>query len=214
MDNTKVKWAIEGALLVVIVLLGYFTYESINKPIEYEKQFNKRSAAVVNRLKMIRDAEVAYKSIHEKYTGSFDTLIDFVKNGHLKMLRMEGSLTDSMLQAGMTEKEALKLGIIKRDTVYLAVKDSICKNLNPDSLRFVPLAPGNPQFELGSTVLTSSSGLAIPVFEAKVHNNVYIEDLDHQECVNKNNLAKQLDRYAGLKVGSLEEANNNAGNWE
>lgn len=206
------KKAIQFGLLFVILLLGYLIYNSINEPIEYEQQFNKRNTAVVNRLKLIRDAEVAYKSIHDKYTGSFDTLIDFVKNGQLKMLRMEGSLTDSMLQAGMTEKDALSAGIIKRDTVYLAVKDSICRNLNPDSLRRVPYC--NAEFELGSTVLTSSSGLAIPVFEAKVLNKVYLKGLDEQQRINKDNLAKQLDRYPGLKVGSLEEANNNAGNWE
>lgn len=206
------KKVIEIVLLAVIVCLGYFIYNSINEPIEYEKQYNKRTTAVVNRLKLIRDAQVAYKTIHNKYTGSFDTLIDFVKNGQLKMLRMEGSLNDSLLAAGMTEREAIKQGIIKRDTVYIAVKDSICKNINPDSLRYVPYA--DAQFEMGATILTTNSNLQIPVFEAKVANKVYLKGLDEQERINKDNLAKKLDRYPGLKVGSLEEANNNAGNWE
>lgn len=83
------KKVIQIVLLAVIVCLGYLVYTSINEPIEYEKQYNKRYSAVVNRLKLIRDAQVAYKSINNKYTGSFDTLIDFVKNGQLKMLRME-----------------------------------------------------------------------------------------------------------------------------
>lgn len=206
------KKVIEIVLLAVIVCLGYFIYNSINEPIEYEKQYNKRTTAVVNRLKLIRDAQVAYKSINNKYTGSFDTLIDFVKNGQLKMLRMEGSLNDSLLAAGMTEKEAIKQGIIKRDTVYIAVKDSICKNISPDSLRSVPFA--NAEFEMGATILTTNSNLQIPVFEAKVANKVYLKGLNEQERINKDNLAKKLDRYPGLKVGSLEEANNNAGNWE
>ncbi len=206
------KRAIQIVLLLVIVALGFLVYRSINEPIEYEKQYNKRTEAVVNRLKLIRDAQVAYKTIHGKYTGSFDTLIDFIKNGQLKMLRMEGSLNDSLLAAGMTEKEAIKLGIIKRDTVYIPVKDSICKNFNPDSLRRVPYV--NAEFELGATILTSSSNLEIPVFEAKVANKVYLQGLDDQQRINKDNLAKKLQRYPGVKVGSLEEANNNAGNWE
>lgn len=206
------KRAIQIVLLAVIIGLGYAIYRSINEPIEYEEQYQKRTKAVVNRLKLIRDAQVAYKTIHEKYTGSFDTLIDFVKNGQLKMLRMEGSLSDSLLAAGMTEKEAIKLGIIKRDTVYIPVKDSICKNFDPDSLRKVPFV--NADFELGATILTSSSNLAIPVFEAKVPNKVYLKGLDEQQRINKDNLAIKLGRYPGLKVGSLEEANNNAGNWE
>lgn len=206
------KKVIEIVLLAVIVCLGYFIYNSINEPIEYEAQYNKRTAAVVSRLKLIRDAQVAYKTINNKYTGSFDTLIDFVKNGQLKMLRMEGSLNDSLLAAGMTEKEAIKQGIIKRDTVYVAVKDSICKNFNPDSLRRVPFV--DAEFEMGATVLTTNSNLQIPVFEAKVANKVYLKGLNEQERINRDNLAKKLDRYPGLKVGSLEEANNNAGNWE
>lgn len=206
------KKVIEIVLLAVIVCLAYFIYNSINEPIEYNKQYNKRYTAVVNRLKLIRDAQVAYKSINNKYTGSFDTLIDFVKNGQLKMLRMEGSLNDSLLAAGMTEKEAIKQGIIKRDTVFIAVKDSICKNLNPDSLRSVPFT--DAQFEMGATILTTNSNLQIPVFEAKVANKVYLKGLDDQMRINMDNLAKKLDRYPGLKVGSLEEANNNAGNWE
>ncbi|MGN0011140.1 MAG: hypothetical protein ACI35N_07400 [Marinilabiliaceae bacterium] len=206
------KKVIEIVLLAVIVCLGYFIYNSINEPIEYEAQYSKRTAAVVSRLKLIRDAQVAYKTINNKYTGSFDTLIDFVKNGQLKMLRMEGSLNDSLLAAGMTEKEAIKQGIIKRDTVYVAVKDSICKNFNPDSLRRVPFV--DAEFELGATILTTNSNLQIPVFEAKVANKVYLKGLNEQERINRDNLAKKLDRYPGLKVGSLEEANNNAGNWE
>ena len=103
------KRAIQIVLLLVIIGLGYAVYRSINEPIEYEEQFQKRTKAVVNRLKLIRDAQVAYKSINGKYTGSFDTLIDFVKNGQLKMLHMEGSLNDSLLAAGMTEKEAISL---------------------------------------------------------------------------------------------------------
>lgn len=206
------KKVIEIVLLAVIVCLGYFIYNSINEPIEYNKQYNKRYTAVVNRLKLIRDAQVAYKSINNKYTGSFDTLIDFVKNGQLKMLRMEGSLNDSLLAAGMTEKEAIKQGIIKRDTVFIAVKDSICKNISPDSLCCVPFT--DAQFEMGATILTTNSNLQIPVFEAKVANKVYLKGLDDQMRINMDNLAKKLDKYPGLKVGSLEEANNNAGNWE
>lgn len=200
-------------MALVIVLLGYLLFQSINEPIEYEAEYSKRTTAVVNRLKLIRDAQVAYKTINSKYTGSFDTLIDFVKNGKLKMLKMEGSLNDSLLQAGVTEAEAIKMGIIKRDTIFIAVKDSVCRDLNPDSLRMVPYTD-QQQFELGATVLTSSSNLLIPVFEAKVANKVYLKGLDEQQRINKDNLAKDLGRYPGLKVGSLEEANNNAGNWE
>jgi organic radical activating enzyme len=152
-------------------------------------------------------------SIYEKYTGSFDTLITFAKEGNLKLVKSEGSLTDSMLQAGITEAMAVKQGIIKRDTVLVAVKDSICKNFNPDSLCYVPYTNG-AKFKMGASSITTSSGLVIPVFEARVENRVYLKGLDNQERINMDKLAETLGRYPGLKVGSLEEANNNAGNWE
>ncbi|MCQ2229922.1 MAG: hypothetical protein MJZ13_09290 [Bacteroidales bacterium] len=208
------KTALQIIFVFVILGLGYLIYDSINQPIEFQDQQAKRQTAVVNRLKMIREAQVAYKSIYEKYTGSFDTLIDFVKTGNFKITKNEGSLTDSMLNAGMTEKEALKLGIIKRDTVLVSVKDSLCGELDPDSLRFVPFSPDKAQFEIAATALTSSSGLVIPVFEASVTNKVYLKGLDNQERINLDDMAKKLGRFPGLKVGSVEEANNNAGNWE
>lgn len=207
------KTALQIILVFVIAGLGYLVYDSIMQPIRFNQEHAKRQTAVVNRLKMIRDVQVAYKTIHEKYTGSFDTLITFAKEGNLKLVKSEGSLTDSMLQAGMTEAKAVKEGIIKRDTVLVAVKDSICKNFNPDSLRFVPFT-NLAEFEMGASSITTSSGLVIPVFEAKVENRVYLKGLDNQERINLDDMAEKLGRYPGLKVGSLEEANNNAGNWE
>lgn len=209
-----VKTALQIVLLFVIVGLGYLVYDSIMQPIKYQEKYDKRKAAVVDRLKLIREAQVAYKNNYDKYTGSFDTLIDFVKTGNYKILKMEGVLTDSMLNAGMTEKEALKLGIIKRDTIYVSVADSLCKLIPADSMCYVPYTDNTAKFELGATKITSSSGLVIPVFEASVTNRVFLQGLDNQERINLDKEAEQLNRFPGIKVGSLEEANNNAGNWE
>jgi hypothetical protein len=38
--------------------------------------------------------------------------------------------------------------------------------------------------------------------------------LDKQEVANLKDVATKSNKFAGLKVGSLEEINNNAGNWE
>ncbi len=208
-----IKTTLQIVLVFVIAGLAYLVYESVMEPIAFQEQYDKRQSAVVERLKLIRDAQVAYKGINEKYTGSFDTLIDFVKTGNFKLVRMEGVLSDSLLNEGMTEKEAIKLGIIKRDTIYVSVSDSLCKKTSPDSLCYVPYTNG-AKFELGAASLTTSSGLVIPVFEASVTNKIFLAGLDNQERINLDDKAKKLGRFPGLKVGSLEEANNNAGNWE
>ncbi|MBQ9214733.1 MAG: hypothetical protein IJ150_12470, partial [Bacteroidales bacterium] len=72
----------------------------------------------------------------------------------------------------------------------------------------------NVEFELGADTLETNSKIKVPVFEAKTPYDVYLNGLDRQEIVNMKDEAKTLDRYPGLKVGSLTEYNNNAGNWE
>ncbi|NPA37112.1 MAG: hypothetical protein GXO47_09730 [Chlorobi bacterium] len=208
------KTVFQIILTIAILYLGYLVYDSINRPIQFQKEYNKRKEAVIKRLEEIRDVEVAYKSVYEKYTGSFDTLVNFLKNDSLPLVRKIGSLTDSMLEAGMTESKALALGIIKRDTIKVAVKDSLFKVDYPiDSLPYVPYS-GGVKFELGAGVVKTGSGVKVHVFECKTPNNVFLKGLNKQEIINLNDKAVKLERYPGLKVGSLEEANNNAGNWE
>ncbi len=208
------KTVIQIVLTIAILALAYFCIESINKPIRFQEQQAKRQKAVVERLEQIRDVQVAYKSVFNRYTGNFDTLINFIKNDSLPLVKKEGSLTDSMLEAGITELKALAMGIIKRDTIKISVKDSLFKAKYPvDSLPYIPFV-NNEKFQMASGIVTTGSGVKVQVFEAKVHNNIYLKGLEQQEIINMSDKTQKLERYPGLKVGSLEEANNNAGNWE
>jgi hypothetical protein len=208
------KTAIQIILTVAILALGYLCVESIQQPVRFKQANQERKDKVIERLQSIREAQRAYKSLNAKFTGSFDTLINFVKNDSLRLVRMEGRLTDSMLEEGMTELKALKLGIIQRDTTFVSVRDSLFgKNFIADSLRYVPFTD-NSEFEMAATTFGTSSGVDVPVFEAKIHNNIYLKGLDKQEIINLNDNAFSYERYPGLKVGSLKEANNSAGNWE
>ncbi len=208
------KTVIQIVLIIAIIGLSYLCYDSINSVIEFNKELKVRTDANIEKLKDIRTAQVAYKSQFEKYTGSFDTLINFVKRDSLKLVKKEGSLSDSLLEAGWTEEKALKLGMIKRDTILVSVLDSLFGKKFPiDSLKYVPFVE-NEQYEMGAGVVTTGSGVKVRVFEAKVHNNIFLEGLDEQEVINLNDKASKLEKYPGLKVGSLEETNNNAGNWE
>lgn len=192
-------------LLIAIVILSYLVYESIMSPIRFNKNKDKRYAKTIERLKDIRTAELAYRSENDKFTGSFDTLIDFVKHGEFRVVRQIGSMDDSV---------AVAKGLVYRDTVRISVRDSLFIPGYPvDSLRYVPFT-GGKEFELGAGVLETGSGLAVKVFEAKVHNDVLLHGLNRQLVVNLNDLRKKLERYPGLQVGSLTQATNHAGNWE
>jgi len=208
------KTVIQIVLIIAIIGLAYLCYDSINSVIEFNRIQKLRTDANIEKLKDIRTAQVAYKSQKLKYTGSFDSLINFVKNDSLKLVKKEGSLSDSLIAEGWTEEKALKLGMIKRDTIPVSVLDSLFgKNYPIDSLKFVPFVE-NEVYEMGAGIVETGSGVKVQVFEAKVHNNVYLAGLDQQEIINLNDKAAKLEKYPGLKVGSLEETNNNAGNWE
>jgi hypothetical protein len=202
-------------LFIVAVVLTYFIYKSIQRPIEFKKAKDARYEVTVERLKDIRKAELAYKDVYGKFTGSWDTLINFVINDSLRNVRKIGELTDSMIEAKITEKKAIEMGLLIRDTVRESVLESVFgPSYDATQLKFVPV-PGEPtEFHLGQTVITTGSGIKVPVFEAKAHNNVILRGLDNQLVINLNDQARTNEKYPGLKVGSLTETINNAGNWE
>lgn len=208
------KTVVQIILGLAIVFLGYLIFESIMKPIRFNKEKNERYDVTIQRLKDIRTAQVAFRSANGKYTGSFDTLINFLKNDQFKVVRKIGELSDSLLEAGWNEKMGVKAGILKRDTTQISVLDSLFgTNYMVDSLEYVPFT-NQAKFEMGAGWLETGSKVRVPVFEAKVENNILLNGLDPQLIINFNDERNTIVGYPGLKVGSLTEATNNAGNWE
>ena len=60
----------------------------------------------------------------------------------------------------------------------------------------------------------TSSDISIKIFEAKADYDTYLGDLNKTELINLKDRINKIGKYPGLKVGSLTEINNNAGNWE
>ena len=220
-------------LALCAIGLVYVCYGSIMGPINFDNVRKAREKEVIARLIDIRKAQVEFRTTNEgKYTASFDTLIDFIKNGKLPFVRKEGSLTDAQLEAGMTEKKAMKLiekakktgnwkevekeGLMnfKRDTMWVAVLDTIFpKGFNPDSLRYVPYGNG-AEFEMVTRSDTTKSGAPLNLFQAQTPYETYIGDLEKQQIINLKDVQSKLGKYCGLRVGDIEQPNNNAGNWE
>ncbi len=202
-------------LFVAIVVLGYMLVESIMNPIRFNKERDTRENAIKERLMDIRTAQVAFKSKYGRYTGSFDTLISFVVNDSFPLIYKEGSLTDEMMEQGIrSEREALKRGLIVRDTSYTSVLDSIfVDGFAVDSLKYVPFC-GDIQFVMGAASVQTGSMVMVEVFEASVLNDIFLKGLDKQLIINYNALRKRITGFPGMRVGNLVEPNNNAGNWE
>lgn len=209
------KTVLQIALLIVSLLLVYLIYSSIQRPIQFEKEKKIRYDATIDRLKDIRKAQLAYKDVYGRFTGSWDTLVNFVKYDKIKVVRKIGNITDSMLEQGITEKKALQLGLITRDTIRENVLTTVFnEKYDADKLRYIPITDTMVEFQLGSSIIATGSGIKVPVFEAKAHNNYILRGMDNQLRINFNDQRRIQQKYPGLKVGSLEEANNNAGNWE
>ncbi len=203
------KALIHVLLAGLIVFLAYATIQSIAKPIEFQKEQQKRYAETIQKLKDIRTAEGAFKEVNGDYTASFDTLIDFLKTGEFSIVRKIGEIPEDLL-GQISEKEAIQKGMIIRDTTKVSVLDSLYPaNYKVDSIRFIPYSGGR-EFTLKKDVIETQSKLKVKVFEASAPSKYILKGLDEQEIINLND---GLD-YKGLKVGSVTEVNNGAGNWE
>ena len=191
-------------LPVIIIVLGFFIVKSLTAPLNFEKDRNFRQLLAIERLKDIRTLQTSYKTEFGKYAENFDTLENFYNNGYITIVRQIGSFDDSV---------AVAQGRVFRDSMEMAVKDTLLKypGFNIDSLRWVPLV--GEEFEMRA-VVKKVSGVDVPLFEACSPFDVLLKGLNRQLIVNLNEERNITNRYPGIKVGSIDQPNNNAGNWE
>ncbi|HNQ13284.1 MAG TPA: hypothetical protein PKH65_03820 [Bacteroidia bacterium] len=118
-------------LPVLIILFTVLLIKGIKDPIDYQKEKDFRYKHVIQRLKDIREAQLAYKAENGKFTASFDTLISFVQNGTFTLIKQIGNVDDTS-------------AVIIRDTSFVSIKDSLFKapDFVVDSLKYVPFGDG------------------------------------------------------------------------
>ena len=204
------KAAIQIVLALVVIGLAFVVYRQLTIPLQFDKEVEKRSAAVIDRIKDIRSAERAYKQVYNKYCGNFDSLIAFVLTDSMVYERSFGSADDSVAVArGLVKSEQFKMAVI--DTAFGT------KKLAPEQvqqLRYIPYS-ADQEYILEAGALETESGVTVQVFECRAPFKAYLSDLNHQELVNlideRENTFKD---YPGIKVGSMTSATNDAGNWE
>lgn len=204
------KAAIQIVLALVVIGLAFVVYRQLTIPLQFDKEVEKRSAAVIDRIKDIRSAERAYKQVYDKYCGNFDSLIAFVLTDSMVYERSFGSADDSVAVArGLVKSEQFKMAVI--DTAFGT------KKLTPEQvqqLRYIPYS-ADQEYILEAGALETESGVTVQVFECRAPFKAYLSDLNHQELVNlideRENTFKD---YPGIKVGSMTSATNDAGNWE
>ena len=218
-----------------IIALAFLLYRSINEPVKFNKERDQRLSVGIERLKDIRTLQVTFKDTYGHYAPVMDSLIDFYNNGKITIMRQIGSEDDS---TAVLHTEAVKktLRNLKGDKLMeklyelyekgddkliiripqeTAVKDTIFHSrpdFKVDDLRYIPFSDGDTV--IMKSIVKQVSGVDVPLFEAQMPYWSILKGMDHQQIVNLVAEKEDTGRYAGLMVGSIENANNNAGNWE
>lgn len=218
-------------LPIAIIGLVFLVYSSISKPVKFDRERDARKVVAVQQLKDIRDLEVAFKSVYNHFTSDPDSLKDFYLNGKMKVELQIGSPDDSAAVANTERIKKAKRGITnaqlydlyqkgEKNLVFtieseVPTRETILVGRNDfdiNKIGVIPFSEGDKV--LFDSVIKTVSGVQVPLFEAKMPYNSLLKGMDNQLIVNLNAEMTDTDRYPGLMVGSVENPNNNAGNWE
>ena len=216
---------------VIIIGLVYAIVQSVMEPVNFNNDKEAREAVGIQRLKDIRDLQVAFKSQYGRFSPTVDSLKDFYNNGKIKLVMQIGSQDDSLAvdhtnklkrrNPRITPQQMYEMYIhgdrqlvfqIERDTLVRQTMFLGREDFNIDSLAFVPFSGGDSIF-MASAVKTVS-GVKVPLFEASMTYKSLLRGLDRQLIINLDAEREDTGRFPGLKVGSIDAPNNNAGNWE
>ena len=116
----------------------------------------------------------------------------------------------------IAEQKVKEAGLndFRRDTLWVAIKDTLFgKGFNADSLPFIPYGKG-ARFELETRTDSTYSGMPLYLFQAQAAFDTFLNDLNRQQLNALKATCEKENKYAGLRVGDIEQPNNNAGNWE
>ena len=205
------KTILQIVLWIICVLLGYLIYKSVTGPIEFAKVKERRYADVIDRLKDIRNAQDAYKTVTGKYANDFNSLVAFVDTAKYTITQQRDS---SYMAYDKNYGIDLLQEVTLTDTLgFVAVKDSLFKNSDRyKTMMNVPHAQNNETFELKADVI-EKSGYKVPVFEAKVEKKVVLYD-QPADLLARENVQQNVEEVNGtaIRVGSLTEVST-SGNW-
>ena len=80
--------------LLTAIGLAYFLVSRIKFAIDEEQRIEVSEAAVIEKLKLIRDIQIAYQEIHSRYTDNWDSLINFAKYGQYPITKRSETIIE------------------------------------------------------------------------------------------------------------------------
>ena len=126
----KLNPIISVVLWLVILFLGYSLYKSVIGPVEFNKVKQVRYAKVIENLKDIRVSELAYQEIEGKFTGDFDSLVQFLDTAQFAIIQRRDTSFADVERNKAFGLDAQKGGYYKEQIIidtlrFASVKDSI-----------------------------------------------------------------------------------------
>ena len=207
----KSRKIITYVLYLLSIILVFQIYNSIDAPIEFNKVKNERYQKVIERLKDIRNAQVAFKSVNGIYSDNFDSLVNFIETGQFTIIEKRDS---SYMQYDRVYRIDMLREVIVVDTLgFVSVKDSLFKNDNRyKDLALVPIDGIDEKFSIKADII-DKNGYNVPVFEVKVSKDVILFD-QNKDLLMQEKETVSVDGVNGpaLVLGSLEDVSTN-GNW-
>ena len=205
------KLGLQAVLWILAIFFSYKIYDSINGPINFNNTRNERYAVVINKLKLIRKAQIAHKDVKGIYSNNFDSLVKFIDNGIFTLIQKRDS---SYMEYDRTYRIDILREIVVVDTLgFVSVKDSLFKNSNAyKNFANIPVEGVDVKFDINANII-NKNGYRVPVFEVKVAKDVILYDQD-KDLIKIENETVSVDGVNGPSIilGSLTEVRTN-GNW-
>ncbi len=192
----NIKLYTYGTLLLAAGL-AFYLVNSIKYSIDEEARINKAESKVIERLKLIREAQIAFQSVNGKYASEWDTLYNFIENGEIFLIQRR---EETVLLDYGAEETTLYLDTLGSISVIDSLFSSIPNFIASDLIN----VPGysDTQFEIWASKI-EKGGVQVDVVEVR---NPKPFDPDRNED-NEANINKPL------RFGSRTSITT-AGNWE
>ena len=202
----KFKPVMSLVLWVVIIFFGYKIYMSIMQPIQFNKIKKQRYALVIENLKTIRDAEIAYAEVNRRFTDNYATLVSFIDTAQFAITEVKNIVVTE-------QRGRITIDVEKRivDTVGFEPVINSFKGRDYKNMMNVPGTDAKFDLKIGS--VEKVQGVKASVFRAKIDKEIVLHGL------NKDLIRQEKEALGGINVpgesivvGSLEDVNSN-GNW-
>ncbi|WP_159948087.1 hypothetical protein [Polaribacter septentrionalilitoris] len=204
----KLRWIASLLLLALSVFLVVKIWTGIMEPINFNKNKVKKFAKVVDKLKIIRDAQVKHFEVTGKYTKDKAALIQFIDTAKLALTETTTIVEKENRGGGIiVDVEKRKTDTIGFEPVLKYFKDTDYKNMFK-----VPSVEGK-EFDVEIGTVEKIPGLVVPTFYVKTEKKDILKGMN-ESLVKQELEAIATDQIKGeyISVGSLEEVTT-GGNW-